>query len=137
MKSHSLNRFLEAVTHWAEACPDILGAALVGSYARGTAGPDSDVDLVLIASAPQDLIALPDWVRKFGEVRSIVLEDWGLVTSLRVVYADGMEVEFGITSVKWAELPLDAGTRRVIADGMQILLDRAGLLADALQEVQL
>lgn len=35
--------------------PELLGAACIGSYARGDAGPGSDLDLVLVVSnAPSD-----------------------------------------------------------------------------------
>jgi hypothetical protein len=51
-------------------------------------------------------------------------EDWGRVTSLRVWYADGLEVEFGIADRSWASAPLDVGTRRVIEDGLVVLFDR-------------
>jgi hypothetical protein len=46
------------------------------------------------------------------------------VTSLRVRYADGLEVEFGIADRTWASAPLDPGTRRVIEDGCIVLFDR-------------
>ena len=52
-----------------------------------------------------------------------------MVTSLRVFYQDGLEVEFGIITAEWAALPPDNGNARVIAGGMQILVDKAGLLA--------
>ena len=35
--------------------PEIRGVALYGSQATGTAGPDSDIDLALILSEPEDL----------------------------------------------------------------------------------
>ena len=63
-------------------------------------------------------------------------EDWGLVTSLRVYYEDGLEVEYGLTSSEWAEEPIDEGTYRVIRDGMGIYSDREGLLGRALEIVQ-
>jgi hypothetical protein len=46
------------------------------------------------------------------------------VTSLRVWYADGLEVEFGIADRDWASAPLDAGTRRVLEEGLVVLFDR-------------
>ena len=126
---------LNEVRRWAESRPEILGVALVGSYARNEARADSDVDLVLLASRPQEFINQTEWIKNFGVVNSCTVEDWGLVTSLRVYYEDGLEVEYGLTSSEWASEPVDEGTSQVISDGMQILLDKAGLLDRALREV--
>ena len=126
---------LKEVRKWAESRPEILGVALVGSYARNEARADSDVDLVLLASIPQEFINQTEWTKNFGVVKSCTVEDWGLVTSLRVFYEGGPEVEYGLTSSEWASEPVDEGTSRVISDGMQILLDKTGLLDRALREV--
>jgi predicted nucleotidyltransferase len=119
---------LNEVRKWAESRPEILGVALVGSYARNEARADSDVDFVLLASVPQEFINKPEWINNFGVVKSCTVEDWGLVTSLRVYYEGGPEVEYGLTSSEWASEPVDEGTSQVFSDGMQILLDKAGLL---------
>ena len=126
---------LNTVIKWAEGKSGILGVALVGSYARDEAKVDSDVDLVLIASTPKELIDKPEWIKEFGDVKSFKIEDWGLVTSLRVFYRGDLEVEYGVTTSEWASEPIDECTRQVIADGMKILLDKSGLLDRALKEV--
>jgi hypothetical protein len=54
-------------------------------------------------------------------------------SQLRVYYKDGLEVEYGFTSSEWVRSPIDEGTRQVISDGMQILLDKEGLLSQALK----
>ena len=125
----SVTSFLEKIQAWALRQPGILAVALVGSHARRAARPDSDVDLVMLVSRPEEWIINPDWTAAFGAVKSFQQEDWGLVTSLRVFYQNGLEVEFGITTAEWAALPLDSGTAGVIANGMQILVDKGGLLA--------
>jgi predicted nucleotidyltransferase len=130
-----IQSLLDEISGWAEGRPDILGLALVGSYARGAARPDSDLDLVLLAAAPQALIEQPEWTAAYGQVASRQVEDWGLVTSLRVHYQDGLEVEYGLTGPEWATPPIDAGTARVMRDGMRILSDKMGLLEKALREV--
>jgi len=84
---------------------------------------------------PQGFIKKPEWINNFGVVKSCTVEGWGLVTSLRVYYEGGPEVEYGLTSSEWASEPVDEGTSQVISDGMQILLDKAGLLDRALREV--
>jgi predicted nucleotidyltransferase len=127
---------LNAGVKWAEGKPDIFGVALVGSYARGKAKIDSDVDLVFLALNPKELIDKPEWINEFGDAKSLKVEDWGLVTSLRVFYQKDLEVEYGITTLEWAREPLDEGTRQVIADGMIVLLDKSGILEQALELVR-
>lgn len=124
--------FLLDVRAWAQDQAGVLAVALVGSYARDAAGEDSDVDLVLIAVEPGDYLADTGWAGQFGKVARRQVEAYGAVTSLRVWYTDGCEVEYGLTTAAWAARPLDEGTRRVIADGMRVLVDKAGLLAPLL-----
>lgn len=128
--------FLDRIKQWAEIRPDIMGLALVGSYARNEAKADSDIDLVLIASQPQKFINNPGWIKELGPVRSYEVEDWGLVTSLRVYYEAGPEIEYGLTSSEWTNIPIDDGTNKLISDGIRILLDKKGLLDRMLKELK-
>jgi predicted nucleotidyltransferase len=125
-----VSELLSLVTTWAEASPSVLGLALVGSHARGTAGPGSDVDLVIICSDPA-LLLDGVWIAEIGESGAPIIEDYGALTSLRVQFARGPEVEFGIASPSWVQVPLDAGTREVIAGGCRVLYDPDGLLGTA------
>lgn len=117
--------FLDRFTQWAIAQQQIQAAALVGSYARGTATADSDVDLVILAHHPEQLLLERTWVRMFGDPVVDTLEDYGLLKSVRVRYDNGLEVEFGVADVQW---PLDAGSQQVMRDGMRILFDRGRIL---------
>ena len=112
------------VQAWAAARPDVLGVALVGSHARQAGTPESDVDLVIVCESPPALVGDPAWLRAFGKPERVERENWGRVTSLRVWYAAGLEVEFGIADRSWASAPLDAGTRRVLEDGLVVMFDR-------------
>jgi len=129
MKNNSINKFFIDVTNWSVAQADILALALVGSHARGTATDSSDIDLVLIVLKPDIYLNNIDWVNQFGKVVKTQIESYGLVTSIRVWYFDGLEVEYGITDKSWAAEPLDAGTRQVINDGMRILFERSNILS--------
>jgi predicted nucleotidyltransferase len=120
---------LERATRWASERSDIRGLALVGSHASSRARPDSDVDLVLLTTEPKRYLEDTSWVSVFGTSRLIALESWGKVTSVRVHYDPGPEVEFGITTPDWAASPVDAGTRRVVHDGIVVLLDPDGTLS--------
>jgi predicted nucleotidyltransferase len=126
-------RFLSAFVQWASAQPDIVAVALVGSHARGTAKPTSDVDLVILSTCPERYLQATEWAKTFGQVARQAIEDWGKVTSLRVWYKGGHEVEFGITTPEWVAQPIDEGTWRVISDGMRVLFDPHGLLAGAVR----
>lgn len=107
----------------------MLAAALVGSYARGYARQDSDVDLVLITREPRALFEKQEWLKQFGNVKKIQIEEYGLVISLRVWYTNDLEVEYGISDTRWAAEPLDEGSREVLSDGAEILFERSPLLS--------
>jgi len=124
--------FLEQFTEWAVIQPDCIAVALVGSYGRAAAKPGSDIDLLILGNAKQ-LLKDCAWINNFGVVRQFALEDYGAVTSIRVFYEHGLEVEYGITDVGWADLPLDPGSRQVIAGGMVVLLDPKSLLSRHLE----
>ena len=47
-----IDLILRVVLAWATAQPKIRAVALVGSHTRGTAGPASDIDLVLLTTPP-------------------------------------------------------------------------------------
>lgn len=129
MTPDRIEAFLREVTRWASSQMDVLALALVGSHARGSAREASDLDLVLICTRPADYLQNTDWVDQFGSVSKQQVEDYGLLTSLRVWYKDGPEVEFGLTDTRWAALPLDEGTRRVMADGLRVLFEKDNTLS--------
>jgi predicted nucleotidyltransferase len=121
--------FTRDITRWASTQSDIKAIALVGSYARDSATEDSDIDLVMLVEHPGKYLENIEWPRQFGSVERQQIEHYGLVTSLRVWYAGGREVEYGITTRHWAATPLDKGTRQVIDDGMKVLFEREALLS--------
>jgi len=127
------DELVKAVALWAENHVDIASVALVGSHARGNARVDSDVDLVLQCASPARYLGDLSWISEFGVAKDVSVEDYGVVQSVRVFYEDGPEVEYGITSSKWATLPLDEGTLKVLRDGVKVLLDRDGSLNRAVE----
>lgn len=129
MTTDPINRFLDSMTQWASAQSDIQALALVGSHARNAATEGSDVDLVLITAEPQRYLHNTNWIRQFGAVDKQQIEDYGLLSSLRVWYHDGREIEYGITDERWAALPLDPGTQQVMAGGLRVLFERGSLLS--------
>src|SRR5437868_8136673 len=124
--------YQHAFISWATAQADIEGVALVGSYARGTATDNSDIDLIILTSERARYLENQDWLSLFGEIERSTNETWGDVKTIRAIYKTGLEIEYNFSTPSWASLPVDAGTRRVLNDGVKILYDPTGLL-DALR----
>jgi hypothetical protein len=74
------------------------------------------------------------WLKRFGPIEKQQTEDYENLRSLRVWYDGGHEVEYGLTTRDWIQIPLDEGTWEVIKDGMRILLEREALLSPHLQD---
>jgi predicted nucleotidyltransferase len=121
---------LEQIARWAGARRDIVGAALVGSHARGAAHAGSDIDIVLVIEDVAVYLSQDAWLASFGRVESVTDEDYGLVRARRARYAGGLEIEWGIADRRWlCTGPLDAPTASVVAAGMRVIHDPEGLLA--------
>jgi predicted nucleotidyltransferase len=123
-------KYIEEVRQWAYADDRISGLALVGSHARQQSRPDSDIDFVIISDDAAQLKKDISWLNQFGTVKSQTKEKWGSVTAIRVFYTDGQEIEFGLASKSWAGITVDAGTERVVKDGMVILKDPDKILEE-------
>jgi predicted nucleotidyltransferase len=121
--------FIEDFMRWSTKRKDIRAAALVGSYAREEMEKDSDVDLVIITETPQNYISNTEWTRVFGRPIAKKVEEYGKLTSLRVWYESGLEIEYGFTNREWVRSPLDEGTQKVIDDGLRVLFEKEKLLS--------
>jgi predicted nucleotidyltransferase len=121
--------FIEDFMRWATKRKDIRAAALVGSYAREELEKDSDLDLVIIVESPQQYITNTEWARVFGKPITKKVEEYGALTSLRVWYESGLEIEYGFTTREWIQSPLDQGTKQVIDDGLRVLFEKEVLLS--------
>ena len=124
-----VQEFLNGFVRWASDQPDVHGVAVVGSYARGEARADSDIDFVILTDQPETYLHDIQWMEQFGSVAKHQTEDYGKLTSLRVWYQNGVEVEYGITTPDWAAIPLDAGTQEVMRGGIKVLFERGRLLS--------
>ena len=125
-----IEQLLERAVAWARQHPDIRGLALVGSWARGSARADSDVDLVVLTTASDRYLDDDAWTAALGHARVVRTRAWGPLTERRLLLDGGLEVEVGVTGPAWAATdPVDPGTRRVVTDGLRILHDPDGQLA--------
>ena len=122
--------FLIEFKEYAENTLHIEAVVMVGSFARGTNRENSDLDLVILSSDKSGMIADSSFVQKFGKVNKKQIEYYGACTSIRVWYEDGKEIEFGIVEPSWIEKPLDIGTKKVLSDGYQVIVDKKRYFED-------
>lgn len=132
----SISAFLDAFGDWARSQPQIAAVALVGSYARGAAQEDSDVDLVILTPVIDRYLRDRSWLSLFGQVREWRDEDYGRVTSIRCYYESGLEVEYGFSTADWAAPPIDTGTLSVVSQGIKLLHDPHGIIARMQEELR-
>jgi uncharacterized protein len=88
------------------------------------------VDLVLLSTEPFRYVDRDDWLGVLGPARLVRTRSWGAVTERRFALPGGLELEICVGTPSWASTdPVDAGTRRVVVDGMRVLHDPDGRLA--------
>ena len=131
MTPHQALSIQDKVTQWARSRPDIRAVALVGSWARGQARLDSDLDLLVLTTASAAYREDSNWPAELNlPIAGWGDETYGLAWSRRLELLGGGTVELTFAPLGWAEVaPVDAGTARVIGDGCQILYDPDGRLA--------
>jgi hypothetical protein len=116
------------VSGWAAGQAEVRGVLLVGSWARGAARPDSDVDLVVLTGDAAHA-GTAVWARLLGG-RLVRRRRWGPLQEIRLRRPSGLVVDVGVVPVSWADTdPVDPGTRRVVRDGHRVVHDPGGILA--------
>jgi predicted nucleotidyltransferase len=109
---------------WSEQQTHIKGVAVVGSFARGDFRSNSDVDLTIISTNKELTLEKIKNQFNFDNIESSTLEEWGILTSLRIFYANGLNVEYGVVTDEWVKEPLDEGTKYVVKNGFIAITDK-------------
>jgi uncharacterized protein len=128
-----------SVEQWARRQVDIVGVALVGSWARSQARMDSDIDLVVLTPSQDRYVVEDEWATEAVSQPADIIrtEPWGPLTERRVRLPSGLEVEFGFAPPSWASNdPVDPGTAQVVRGGCLPLVDPSGLLARVVEAVR-
>ena len=143
LHSEKVNAILTEVIKWASNRLDISAVALVGSWARGTARADSDIDLMFLTPNPSSFQNSLVWIDEINwesigcEIEKWKDEEYGLVWSRHIYFKDEIEIEFSFGLTSWAFTePIDRGTFRVVSDGFCILYDPKNLMNKLLDKVQ-
>ena len=126
---------IAAVRFWVEGEDDLRALALAGSWARGDARPNSDVDLLIVANEPAARRCPEEWLPDISfaaagfEIDDCEARTYGDVWSCHVsLHSDG-EVELTFAPPAWASASsLDPGTTFVVRDAFRVIVDKDGAL---------
>ena len=129
MKDIKLVDILSLIIDFAKSNNQVLAIALCGSRARGTARPDSDIDLSILV---KDKLRFKetDWIENFefeninDKLDYFKDEVYGQVWSRHVILESKIEIEFSFANKSWANIEnLDDGTKKVVSGGFRIMYD--------------
>jgi len=143
-KSHTdrlYDQLVERFVRWAELCPDIRAAIIVGSRARFDYPADkwADLDIIVITTDPKRYVSTTDWLGSIGNHLLTFVEPTATGDEMeRRVLFDGMlDVDFAIIPEEKAQKLLQAGITpqtatqisNIFGRGMRVLLDKDGMVA--------
>jgi predicted nucleotidyltransferase len=135
-----LEQILAPIAAWARSRSDIYGLAVVGSWARGAARRDSDIDLMLLVPKPRTFRSDEHWLSEIdwadGRVADWHDAEYGSAWSRHVELEPHCQIEFTFCTPAWAATdPIDTGTVNVVSGGCRILVDKVRLFDNLLTAV--
>jgi len=126
---------VRSVVSWAGSQQDVLAVALVGSWARGTASGQSDIDLIFLTDNCSSRRGSVRWLKQLireshlPNLVKFIDRTYGVAWSRQARLRGGLDIEFTFASQSWANTsPIDSGTRHVISGGFRPLYDPQNLL---------
>ena len=135
-----VEQIIAAVKTWVMRS-QIYSFAVVGSWARKQAHPDSDLDLMFLSSNPKLFFEDTTWLNDipWDNLNLIIKRyydrTYGVVRSRHLVFQSGQRIEFSFGNLDWAKTnPIDPGTYQVVSNGIRIISDRH-LLLENLQAI--
>jgi len=115
---------LKNIIQWVKEEENIRAALLLGSRARrGHTDQLSDIDLYLFAQDPKDYFRRDEWIHDFGSVWLTQTQKEGESLIQKVVYQDGMMVEFILFPLE-ALQSMQANLPQYLEPGYKILVDK-------------
>ncbi len=135
---HEYEHVVGAAGEWARARADVVGLAVIGSWASGTAHVDSDIDILVLTTDPVTYVDGEGWIGgALGEEAPVIAtRRWGPLVERRVLLASGTEIEWGFATPRWASTsPLDPGTADVIRGGCVVMHDPDHILERLISRV--
>jgi hypothetical protein len=114
--------------NWAGEQSHIEGIALVGPCADDENEDDANLSFLIITSKKKKtleaILQLP-----FEPIEQASQEEYGLLTSIKVVYASGMEADYGVTGEEWLQIPLEEELGAALMSGFKVIWESEELFA--------
>lgn len=127
----SYKTLIDQFLTWAQTCPDIRAAVIMGSQARQDHAADqwSDVDIMVYAANSQRYLSQIDWLENIGVVWIHLVEAGGKGEPLiRVLFEGGYNIDFFIYADEYLKkLVTDNVYPRTFHRGAQVILDKDGI----------
>jgi aminoglycoside 6-adenylyltransferase len=120
---------VERFVAWAETCPDIRFAAVLGSRARMDHPADdwADLDLLMVTQNPQHYINTAEWTARMGKPMLTLIEETagGGQEERRVLYEEMLDVDYAIFPTDKVEKLLQKNTQSVAFEEATLLIANA------------
>jgi len=135
----SYEQLIDRFVKWAETCPDIRAAVVIGSRARIDHPADewADLDIVVITTDPERYVSTIDWMENVGDPVLTFVEPTATGDEMerRVLFEDMLDVDFAIIPKRNVqqllqdEVPPKIGVQiaNIFGRGIRVLLDKDGL----------
>jgi aminoglycoside 6-adenylyltransferase len=135
----SYEQLIDRFVKWAETCPDIRAAVVIGSRARIDHPADewADLDIVVITTDPERYVSTIDWIENVGDPVLTFVEPTATGDEMerRVLFEDMLDVDFAIIPKRNVqqllqdEVPPQIGVQiaNIFGRGIRVLLDKDGL----------
>ncbi|NIK80011.1 hypothetical protein FHS15_005195 [Paenibacillus castaneae] len=114
--------------NWAGDQTPIAGIALVGNCASDEDNEEqSDMNFLIISDKKAKTLEAILNQFPFDRVEEATKDERGSLLSLRILYANGLEAEYGIVEETWFNEPLDETLKEVLMRGFKVIWEREEL----------
>jgi hypothetical protein len=121
---------------WSGGQSHIAGIALVGPCADDE-NEEADADLSFLIISDKKTKTLEAILHQFpfDNIEQASKEEWGLLTSLRIEYASGLEAEYGVAGEEWLQLPVNQEMGDAVMKGFKVIWEREELFEQILRYI--
>lgn len=130
-KELTYENLLNEIHNWAHRTADVRMVLIVGSRARTQHPHDawSDLDVVVVTTTPEPYLQETRWIEQFARPLLTFLEPTavGAYTERRVLFEQGLDVDFSIVPVAAFASPWSPDVESVFHRGVFVVADKDGL----------